>query len=96
MDDKPYAIYANAQVSAPIKVNPAGHKDYLKNMLINKFAKKYPADPLSRRMIEIEVKVFMDNEHVTKDNMRALEAKIARKINPTKGALTQANKKIDS
>ena len=43
-------------------------------------------------MIEIEVSTSMANEFITKDNMKALEAKIARKINPPKGKLN-LNKK---
>ena len=62
-------------------------------MLINKFAKKYPADPLKRRMIEIEVNAFMSNDCVTKENMKALEAKVTRKINPPEGKLNVENRK---
>ena len=78
-----------------MKGSPTSHKDYLKNMLINKFSKKYPGDYLSRRMIEIEVQVFIANEFVTKENMKALEVKIARKINPPQGKMERANKKVD-
>ena len=65
-------------------------------MLINKFTKKYPGDALSRRMIEIEVQVSIANEFITKDNMKALEAKIARKINPPKGMLNRNKRDMDS
>ena len=62
-------------------------------MLINKFAKKFPQDPINRRMIEIEVNGFMSNDTVTKDNMKALEAKINRKINPPSGKLNVENRR---
>ena len=65
-------------------------------MLINKFTKKYPGD-VSRRMIEIEVQSTMANEYITKENMKTLEAKILRRLNPPKSILVKrANEERDS
>ena len=83
-------------IESPQKKVAAGHKDYLKNMLINKFTKKYPGD-VSRRMIEIEVQSTMANEYITKENMKTLEAKILRRLNPPKSILVKrANEERDS
>lgn len=61
-----------------------GHKTYLKNMLINRLVKKYPdqdnGDLL--RILEGEVNVFIASEYVTKESMRQLEQKVARKLYP--------------
>ena len=64
-------------------------------MLTNKYAKKYPGDYLSRRLIESEVLTFINNEFVTKDNMKALEARISRKMNPTKGMMARNKRQIE-
>ena len=85
----------HASVDQPQKVQSASHKDYLKNMLINKFTKKYPGET-QRRMIEIEVNSSMANEYMTKDNLKALEAKIVRRLNPPKSILTKRAKQSES
>ena len=64
-------------------------------MLINKFTKKYPGDT-QRRMIEIEVNSSMANEYMTKDNLKTLEAKIVRRLNPPKSILTKRSKQSES
>ena len=87
--ESPYAKSPLHQsIESPQKKAAAGHKDYLKNMLINKFTKKYPGD-VSRRMIEIEVQSTMANEYITKENMKTLEAKIIRRLNPPKSILVK-------
>ena len=64
------------------RAGAAGHKEYLRNMLINKLLKKFPdADYLMKSTIESEVNLFISSEYVTKESMKQLEARVARKLN---------------
>ena len=49
-----------------------GHKNYLKNMLINRLLKKFPDQDSEHLMgvVESEVNVFIATEYVTKESMR--------------------------
>ena len=57
------------------KKGAVGHKNYLKNMLINRLLKKFPDQDSERlmRVVEGEVNVFIQSEYVTKESMRQLE-----------------------
>ena len=60
----------------------AGHKDYLHNMLVNRLSKKFNVlDSQTLQTIKGEVTVFCQNEYVTKESMKHLEQRVARKLN---------------
>ena len=64
-----------------------GHKDYLKKMLINRLQKKFPqADDQTNQIIISEVNIFLNNEYVTKESMKKLDQKVARRLNPRDSA----------
>ena len=59
----------------------SGHKDYLKNMLVNRLLKKYPGcDNITKGTIEQEVQIFCANEYVTKESMKQLEQRVTRRL----------------
>ena len=50
-----------------------GHKDYLKNMLVNRLLKKFPGSGACQQIVEAEVQTFCETEFVSKDGMKRLE-----------------------
>ena len=62
----------------------AGHKNYLRNMLINRLIKKFPDQKSEqlRMVVEDQVNVFIASEYVTKESIRQLEQQVSRKLNP--------------
>lgn len=60
----------------------AGHKDYLKNMLVSRLQKKFPRqDNATTTTIDAEVNLFCQSEYVTKESMKQLELRVSRKLN---------------
>lgn len=58
-------------------------RQYLQNMLINKMKDKYAADSdEAKRLVEGEVFYFVNSSSVTKNSIRAFEAKLSRKLSP--------------
>ena len=71
----------------------AGHKEYLKNMLINRMMKRFPvADTATRQTVESEVNLFIASEYVTKESMKQLEQRVARKLNPNNMSAQQSER----
>ena len=60
------------------------NKDYLKNMLIQKFIKKYSngdsSDSQTIHIINAEIFNFMKTEKLNKENIKILESKIEEKL----------------
>ena len=69
--------------SIKIKGAGAGHKDYLKNMLLGRLLKKFPTPSKQTvQLVEDEVAAFCASEYITKESMKQLESRVARKLNP--------------
>ena len=60
------------------------HRDYLKQMLLTKFLKKYGDSSLSEaqliQLINSEVVAFMKTEKLNRESLKAMEARIEDKL----------------
>ena len=65
-------------------------------MLVSKLKKTFPApDMPTQRLIESEVMIFCSNEYVTKESMKKLESRIARKLNQPLSEAVSERKNTD-
>lgn len=74
---------ANNTMSGPQSMT---HKDYIKNMLLQKFTKKYQGNAKGQldfhttQIINNEVLNFIKNEKMNRENLKLLESKIDLKL----------------
>ena len=93
MDDRRSQTSSKINMQFGTGKTSAGHKEYLKNMLINRMMKRFPvADTATRQTVESEVNLFIASEYVTKESMKQLEQRVARKLNPNNMSAQQSER----